>query len=102
MENTTYINMEKITEEAPRYIEHKELETLLITNIETLKQQKMKCEIDEVCKLVQDSLEGNISQEGFDKTLQLLIYYDCVKFNSVSIRVCLSILKIIHVEMLSI
>ena len=44
MENTTYINMEKITEEAHRYIEHKELETLIITNIETLKGQKMKCE----------------------------------------------------------
>ena len=29
----------------------------------------MKCGIDEVLKLVQDSLEENISQENFDKSL---------------------------------
>ena len=49
MENTIYNNMEKITGEPHRNIEHKELETL--------KQQKMKFGIDEVCKLVQHSLE---------------------------------------------
>ena len=36
----------------------------------------MKCGIDEVLKLVQDSLEENISQESFDKTLQFLIDKD--------------------------
>ena len=46
MENTTYNNMEKITDEAPRNIEHKELETPIIASIETLKRQKMKCGID--------------------------------------------------------
>ena len=40
MENTTYSNMEKITEEAPRNIERKELETLLIACIETLNRKK--------------------------------------------------------------
>ena len=49
MENTIYNNMEKITGEPHGTIEHKELETL--------KQQKMKFGIDEVCKLVQHSLE---------------------------------------------
>ena len=49
MENTIYNNMEKVTGEPHRNIEHKELETL--------KQQKMKFGIDEVCKLVQHSLE---------------------------------------------
>ena len=53
----------------------------------------MKCAIDEVRKLVQDSLEENISRENFDKTLQLLIDNDSVKSNSVSNRVCLSIPK---------
>ena len=43
MENTAYSNMEKITEGAPRNIEHKELETLIVASIETLKRQKMKC-----------------------------------------------------------
>ena len=33
--------MEKITEEAPRNIEHKELETLITASMETLKRQKM-------------------------------------------------------------
>ena len=50
MENTTYNNIEKITGEAPGNIEHKELETLIIASIATLKQQKMKCGIDEVWK----------------------------------------------------
>ena len=51
----------------------------------------MKCGIDEVRILVQDSLEENISRESFDKTLQLLIGNDSV--NSVSNRECLSIPK---------
>ena len=51
MENTTYSNMEKITDDAPRNIEHKELEALTIASIETLKRQKMKWGIDEVWKL---------------------------------------------------
>ena len=93
MENTTYNNIEKITDEAPGNIERKELETLIIASIETLKRQKMKCGIDEVRKLVQDSLEENISLESFDKTLQHLIDNDSIKSNSVSNRVCLSIPK---------
>ena len=42
MENTTYNNTEKITDEAPGNIERKELQTLIIASIETLKRQKMK------------------------------------------------------------
>ena len=60
------------------------METLIIASIETLKRQKMKCGIDEVLKLVQDSLEKNNSRESFDKTLQFLIDNDFVKSNSVS------------------
>ena len=93
MENTTYSNIEKITDEAPRNIEHKELETLIIASIETLKRQKMKCGIDEVRKLVQDSLEENISLESFGKTLQHLIDNYSVKSNSILNRVCLSMPK---------
>ena len=53
----------------------KELETLLITSIETIKRQKMKYGIDEVLKLVQDSLKENISRESLDKTLQFLTMF---------------------------
>ena len=53
----------------------------------------MKCRIDQVLKLVQDSLEEYISQEGFDKTLLFLIDNGSVKSNSVSDRICLSIPK---------
>ena len=56
MENTTYSNMEKIAEEAIRNIKHKELETLIIASIETLKRQKVKCDMDEVLKLVRKIL----------------------------------------------
>ena len=38
----------------------------------------MKCGIDEVHKLVQDSLKENISLESFEKTLQHLIDNDSV------------------------
>ena len=88
--------MDKITEEAKRLQEHKEhkdLETLIVASIETLKRQKLKCGIDKVRTLVQDSLEENISRESFGKTLQLLIDSESVKSNSVSNRVCLSITK---------
>ena len=57
----------------------------------------MKCGIDEVRKLVQDSLES------FGKTLQHLIDNNSVKSNSVSNRVCLSTpKKKILIEMLSV
>ena len=56
MENTTYSNMEKIAEEAIRNIKHKELETLIIASIERLKRQKVKCDMDEVLKLVRKIL----------------------------------------------
>ena len=53
----------------------KELGTLLIASIETIKRQKMKCEIDEVLKLVHDFLKENISRESLDKTLQFLTMF---------------------------
>ena len=53
----------------------KELEALLIASKETIKRQKMKYEIDEVLKLVQDSLKENISRESLDKTLQFLTMF---------------------------
>ena len=37
MKNTTYSNMKKIIEEAPRNIEHEDLETFIVAPIETLK-----------------------------------------------------------------
>ena len=60
----------------------------------------MKSAIDEVLKLVQDSLEQNISQESFDKTLQSLIDSEFIKSNSISNRICLFIQKIILIETL--
>ena len=54
----------------------------------------MKCGIGEVLKLVQDSLEKNISCEIFDEIVQFRLDNDSVKVNSISNRVCLSILKI--------
>ena len=93
MENTTYSHTEKTAGETPSVIKHEELETLIIASIETLKRKKMKCVIDEVLKLVDDSLEENISRESFDKTLQFLIDSDFAKSNSISNRICLSIPK---------
>ena len=89
MENTTYSNTVKIIVGKS----WKELEILIVASIETLKRQKMKCGVDEVPKLVQDSLGENISRESFDKTLRLLIDNNSVKSNSVLSRICLSIPK---------
>ena len=61
----------------------------------------MKCRIGEVLKLVQHPLEKNISREIFDEIVQFRLDNDSVKVNSISNRVCLSILKDILVEMLS-
>lgn len=79
MENITNRNIGKSTEEAISAIEDEELETLIIASIETLKLQKMKCGINEVLKLMQDSLERSIYRESFDKTLQFLIESDSIK-----------------------
>ena len=97
MENNTYSNIEKITDEAPRNAEHKELETVTIASIETLKRQKMKCNIDEVCKLVQDSLEENISLESLEKTLQHLIDNDSVKFTFMAFLNLIGLIEIVAV-----
>ena len=68
MENNTYRNTEKITDEAPSVIEHEELETLIIAFTEILKRQKIKCGIDEILNFVQDFLEKIISKDSFDKS----------------------------------
>ena len=52
----------------------------------------MMCGIDEVLKLVQDSLEKNIFRESLT-ILQFLIDNDSVKYNPVLNRACLSITK---------
>ena len=52
----------------------------------------MEYGLDEVSKLVQDSLKENISLKSFDKILHL-IEKDSAKSNSVSKRVFLSIPK---------
>ena len=53
----------------------------------------MKCGIDKVRKLVQDSFEENISLESFDKTLQHLIDNNSVKSYPVSNSVCFALPK---------
>ena len=63
MENTIYSNMEKNIEETRKEIDRKQCETLIIASIETLKWQKIKCEIDEVRKLVIDSLKKHFSKK---------------------------------------
>ena len=72
MENTTNCNMEKTGKEAPKNIEQKELETIIIASIKTIKWKRVKFGVDKAHKLVQDTLKENISLESVDKTLKLL------------------------------
>ena len=60
----------------------------------------MKCGLDEVLRLVQDSLEENISREIFDKTLRFLIDNDSLKSNSVPNRVWRAYQKVTLTETL--
>ena len=82
------------TDETTNIIDHKKIEVLIITSIETLKHQKSKCGKDEVFKLVKRYYwEENITWKIFYKSLDLLIEGGSVKSSLISNRTCLSLRK---------
>ena len=74
------------------------MKTLLVASIKTLKRPKIICLIDEIIKLVEDSLEESITREGVHKTLQFLIDNDSVNLTLFRIGYVSPCQKIILVE----
>ena len=77
----------------PDRINNKDLETLIIASIQTLKRTKQKCGKEEVFNLVSDSIQDDISQEIFENILTRLMDDRKVKLNIIGNRTCLSLPK---------
>ena len=78
-------------EEVPYMVEGRDLKTLIVTSIETLKPSTKKCGKEEVLHLVQESVDNEISKEHFGERLNKLIKCHSVQIKLVGTRTCLSI-----------
>ena len=66
--------MESITDETNNhFVNDKGLEILVIASIQNLKRGNKKCGREEVYRLVNDSLNKNITREAFDLILNSMI-----------------------------
>ena len=72
-------------------VEDRELE-MLIASIQTLKRGNKKCGKDEVFRFFRDSVD-DVTQETFDKLLELLIQNQFFRLNIIGNRECLSLPK---------
>ena len=70
-------------------VENRELEMLIITSTQTLKQGNKKCGKVEVFRLFRDSVD-DVTKESFDKLLELLIQNPSVRLNIVGNWECFS------------
>ena len=66
----------------PENMLNEELETLIMASIQTLKRSNKKCGKGEVFKLVNNSLEKEISREIFESLLYRLTEKQSVKLNN--------------------
>ena len=80
-------------EEVPHIVEGKDLETLIIASIETLKRNNKKCGKEEVLHLIQESVDSEITKEHFEELLDELIKYHSVQIKLFGTRTCLSLVK---------
>ena len=72
---------------------NEELETFIMASIQALKRSNKKCGKDRVFKLVNNSLEKEISKEMFESLLCWLTEEQSVKLNVLGKRSCLSLPK---------
>ena len=80
-------------EEVPHIIEGRDLETLIVASIETLKRNNKKCGKEEVLDLVQESVDSEVTKEHFEEVLDKLIKCHSVQIKLVGTRTCLSLPK---------
>ena len=60
-------------EEVPHIVEGRDLETLIVASIETLKRNNEKYGKEEVLHLVQESVDSEVTKEHFEELLDKLI-----------------------------
>ena len=80
-------------EEVPHIIEGRDLETLIVASIETLKRSNKKCGKEEFLHLVQESVDSEVTKEHFKELLDKLIKCHSVQIKLVGTRTCLSLQK---------
>ena len=80
-------------EEGPHIIEGRDLETLIVASIGTLKRSNKKCGKEEVLHLVQESVDSEVTKEHFEELLDKLIKCQSVQIKLVGTRTCLSLPK---------
>ena len=86
--------MESITDETNNhFVNDKDLEILVIASIQTLKRGNKKCGREEVYRLVNDSLNKDITREAFELNLNSIIDNHSVNLNVIVKRECLSLPK---------
>ena len=73
--------------------EGKDLETLILASVETLKRNNKKFGKEEVFRLVQESVESEITKEIFEELLDALVESNSVKIKLLGTRTCLSLPK---------
>ena len=86
--------MESITDETNNhFVNDKDFEILVIVSIQTLKRGNKKCGREEVYRLVNDSLNKDITREAFELILNSMIDDHSVNLNVIGKMECLSLPK---------
>ena len=80
-------------EEVPDTIEGRDLETLIVASIETLKRSNKNCDTEKVLHLVQESVDSEVTKEHLEELPDKLIKCHSVKIKFVGKRTCLSLSK---------
>ena len=78
----------------PHIVEGKDLETLIVASIQTLKCSNKKCGKGEVFRLVQEPVENEVTKEIFEERLDALVESHSVKIKLLRTRTCLSLPKL--------
>ena len=78
----------------PHIVEGKDLETLIVASIQTLKRNNKKCGKEEVFRLVQESVESEVTKEIFEERLDPLVESHSVNIKLFGTRTCLSLPKL--------
>ena len=75
-------------------VEGKDFETLTVALTETLKHNNKKCDKEDVFRLVQESVENEVTKKIFEEWLDALVESHSVKIKVLGTRTCLSLQKL--------
>ena len=74
--------------------EGKDLETLIVASIQTLKRNNKKCGKEEVFRLVQEFVDSEVTKEIFEEKLDALVESYSVNIKLLGTSTCLSLPKL--------